>query len=225
VERFLRGEIARDDRLAYAQLSAADRITYPTVNTWTHHEAESAQLLGANIVSIVQDRDAADVNAQLRQHASLDEIQGLVAAAAHARFHVVRQDGGWRVDLLDSRIVLDYLSDRNAPAAALAWTQSRTSCAQTPAFQWRDGLYGDGADLAAAQLCGRKGVVHVDGARPLDDNDSYTPLLAAFGPDVGVWARVVPVRAPSAINLVLAPVGERWLVIGVLGSSPVGGQG
>jgi hypothetical protein len=225
VERFLRGEITRDDRLAYAQLSAADRYTYPTVSTWTHHEAESAQLLTAAITSIVQDRDAADVNVQLHQHASLDEIQGLVPADAHARFHVAREDGGWRVDLLDSRVVADYPSDRSAPAAAVAWAESRVSCAKTPKFQWRAGLYGDGADLVAAQLCDRKGAVHVDGVRPLNDNDSYSALLAAFGPDVGLWARVVPLRAPSAMNLVLAPVGEQWLVIGMLSSSPDGGQG
>jgi hypothetical protein len=41
-----------------------------------------------------------------------------------------------------------------------------------------------------------------------------TALSAAFGPDVYAWARRVPVTGPVALDLFLAPVGERWLVVG-----------
>src|SRR4051812_27329014 len=54
VQRFLHGAIARDDRLTYAQLSAADRVAYPTVDTWTRHAAQSARLLEATVTSITQ---------------------------------------------------------------------------------------------------------------------------------------------------------------------------
>ena len=52
------------------------------------------------------------------------------------------------------------------------------------------------------------------------DDAGVSAVTAAFGPDVYAWARVVPVTAPERLELVLAPVGERWLVIGIREASP-----
>ena len=225
VQRFLDGEIARDDRLSYGQLSVADRVTYPSVGSWTVHEANSAQVVGATITAVAQHGDAAGVRVALRQKPQLDEIQGLVASRANALFQAVREDGGWRVLLASSTIANEYPPASGARAAAVSWTVARQHCASTSALQWRSGLYGDGADLTASQLCHTSVAPQLGVPRALDDSDSSAPLLAAFGPDVQLWARVVPMRAPVHVNLVLAPVGEHWLVVGLLGSSPTGGQG
>jgi hypothetical protein len=227
VQRFLAGEIARNDSLSYGQLSLGDRITFPTLSTWRQREAQTAQLVGATITSIEQRGNAADVRVALRQRASLDEIKGLVTSSAHAVFHVVHEDGGWRVALFSSTVASDYPGSAGARTAALAWIRARTSCDAKGAerLQWRPGLYGNGAELTASQLCHRTNSVRVDDARPLNDNDASSALLAAFGPDAGIWARVVPMRAPIAANLVLAPIGDAWRVVAVLSSSPTGGQG
>src|SRR5262249_14397915 len=74
VQRFVDGEIARNDRLSYSQLSLADRVTYPSVSEWTLHEAQSAQVLAGTITAVSQHGDAAGVRVALRQRASLDEI-------------------------------------------------------------------------------------------------------------------------------------------------------
>ena len=50
---------------------------------------------------------------------------------------------------------------------------------------------------------------------PLEDAADAAPFLAAFGPEVGIWARVVDVETPIALRLVLAPIGEQWRVVGV----------
>ena len=43
--------------------------------------------------------------------------------------------------------------------------------------------------------------------------------VAAFGPEVGAWARLVPVQGPrSRFSVVVGPLGDAW---GVLGTDPV----
>jgi hypothetical protein len=52
--------------------------------------------------------------------------------------------------------------------------------------------------------------------RPLPETAQDQPFLAAFGSAVHDWARVVRLDAPVRMDVVVAPVGERWLVVGVL---------
>jgi hypothetical protein len=42
------------------------------------------------------------------------------------------------------------------------------------------------------------------------------PFVTAFGPETGSWARVVPVTAPVSLRAVVAPIGDEWVVVGVL---------
>lgn len=72
----------------------------------------------------------------------------------------------------------------------------------------------------AKRLCRATGPVTVGVPTALIDDAGLSALTAAFGPDVYAWARVVPVTAPARLELVLAPVGERWLVVGIREASP-----
>jgi hypothetical protein len=47
------------------------------------------------------------------------------------------------------------------------------------------------------------------------------PLQNSFGADVVSWARTVTVEGAVPLRAVVAPVDDRWLVIGLLG--PPGG--
>ena len=50
----------------------------------------------------------------------------------------------------------------------------------------------------------------------LDRAPDTQALVEAYGPDVGSWARLVPVRGPQSHFLAaVAPLGEHWRVIGV----------
>jgi hypothetical protein len=41
------------------------------------------------------------------------------------------------------------------------------------------------------------------------------PYVAAFGPEVGAWARLVPVQGPrTGFAVVVGPVGDGWRVLG-----------
>jgi hypothetical protein len=76
-----------------------------------------------------------------------------------------------------------------------------------------------GSQSIVRHLCRATGAVTVGAPSDLVD-DSDGSLTAEFGPDVYAWARVVPVTGPRRLDLVLAPVGERWLVVGVREASP-----
>jgi hypothetical protein len=73
-----------------------------------------------------------------------------------------------------------------------------------------------GASARAAALCGADGAIRTGRARALPDTAQDQPFLAAFGGDVHQWARVVRLESPVRQDVVVAPVGEQWLVVGVL---------
>ena len=49
---------------------------------------------------------------------------------------------------------------------------------------------------------------------------SYWPVVAAFGDQSSDWARVVTVSGSHPLRAVLAPLGDTWIVIGVLAAPP-----
>jgi hypothetical protein len=48
------------------------------------------------------------------------------------------------------------------------------------------------------------------------------PLQSSFGAEVVSWGRAVTVEGAVPLRAVVAPVDDRWLVVGVL-APPVGG--
>ena len=45
------------------------------------------------------------------------------------------------------------------------------------------------------------------------------PVLASYGPDAATWARVVRLTGPATIDVVTAPLGDTWVVIGATSSA------
>jgi hypothetical protein len=142
----------------------------------------------------------------------LDEVIGLVPAEAELTMATVQEDGQWRVRFADSRLEPVYLDDATAAADTRAWVARRAGC--MPADEYDGGLLGAGAASLAEQLCGAAEPVAVGAVRALTISPDADPYIAAFGPEVLDWARVVPVSSPVELDVVVAPVGERWLVIG-----------
>jgi len=65
--------------------------------------------------------------------------------------------------------------------------------------------------------CRERGSWSVGGpAVTLDRAPDVQTFVEAYGPDVGTWTRLVPVRGPGAHFLAaVAPLGDDWRVIGV----------
>jgi hypothetical protein len=216
VTEFLDAETAGDYASSYGRLSAPDRLRTGSRSEWTNLHAQLPTIRGFTLGETRSTPAGADIDADVQLKPGLDTIVGLVPARARAAWIAVAEDGGWRVDFDNSTLVPEYPPDAAAVDDATSWVSAQTQCRRAP--QIRDGLLG--APALAGDLCGAHGPVRVGTAAPLQAGTGVEPFVAAFGPDVFTWARAIPVASPAPMSVVLAPIGDRWVVIGVLESLP-----
>lgn len=218
VTGFLNAETAGEFASSYGRLGGPDRLRTGSRSEWTNLHAQLPTIRGFTLGETRSTPGGAEIDADVQLKPGLDTIVGLVPARAKATWIAVAEDGGWRVDFDNSTLVPEYPPDAAAIDAATSWVSARAQCRRAP--QFRDGLLG--APALAGDLCGARGPVRVGTAAPLRVGDGVEPFVAAFGPDVFTWARTIPVQSPTPMSVVLAPIGERWVVIGVLQSLPGG---
>ncbi len=208
VEGFLGAEVAENLEASFGYLSADARSEFGSPAGWI---ANHADLVPPVVGYEVEEVDDDEVVTLVRFEPGLDQIQGLVAERVRVTWATSEDGGSWGVDLFSSTQEPLHPSDDSAPAAVRAWAEGHQDCG-TPRT-WDGNL--QGSPTLAERLCGQEGQVEVGPPLPLGSIDAG-PFLAAFGPEVGEWARVVAVTAPVELRAVVAPIGQEWLVIGVL---------
>jgi hypothetical protein len=122
-----------------------------------------------------------------------------------------QQGAGWRVSTTATQVEPLYPDASGAPPAALAWVAARQNCQRGD--QYDGNLLGQ-PDLAPA-LCGVAGTPTAVTTNALESYSSPTTVLSAFGPESSVWARVVRVNGPATLDVIMAPLGDRWVVVGI----------
>lgn len=210
VEAFLVAEVNRDVDASRALLTAPLQRAY-TPNEWLQLQADLPTYLGFSVRSeqaLADGSTEITVDAVLRSH--LDEIVGLVPARAATTLTAVPEGAEWRVDLARTRSTPMLPPEADAAGAVATWVTERQACRE-PA-EYRSLV---GAPALADALCGATGEVRTDAAVPLTTLADATPVLNAFGADAATWARVVSIESPSRLAVVVAPVDDRWLVVGV----------
>jgi hypothetical protein len=215
VEAFLVADVRGDTDASYALLSTPQQQAY-SANEWVHAQADRPHYLGFTVQSeqpLAAGGTEVTVTAVLQSQ--LDEIVGLVPARASATLTAVPEGAEWRIDLSRTRMTPLLPPDADAPGAVAAWVQARQAC-QPGTGEYRSLV---GAPALADALCGAQGEVRTDAAQPLTELGDASPVLNAFGADAATWARVVDVEAPSRLAVVVAPVDDRWLVVGVTSHS------
>jgi hypothetical protein len=216
LRRFLDARVAGDDDGAWRVVSDRDHRQFPDAVDWEDANGVLPRVTGYTLGRPQVAGDRAEVPGTVSYEPMLDEIAGNVPATADATWVVVRERGNWHVVLAESESRARRPAGAGAEDAARVWAVARERC--TTAAQWRGELLGDADDRVDA-LCHAKAAVTVGRARELDDTDSAEPFLAAFGGDVFSWARVVPLTSPEHLDLVLAPIGDHWSVVGAIASS------
>jgi hypothetical protein len=151
-----------------------------------------------------------EIDVLLRLHPELNQVIGLVPAIADSTWTAVAEDGGWRVEFGSTELRPRYPDIAEAPRAVRTWLHERRACRADT----RDSLLGSRAAIDA--LCDTEGRFVIDDAALLTPGASTDAFLAAYGPEFFEWARAVPVRSPVAFRAVVAPIGARWRVIGVI---------
>jgi hypothetical protein len=205
--------------LAYPLLDAAGRARFSTPAAWSRAQVDRAQPVTFQIGASRPSPDVAgavEVDVSATHHPSLDSIRGLVPARSQSVWLVRHEGDVWRVgaDPVSFRPLLP--ADAGATDVVQGWV-SRLAACDTPGaaqLQVEPNLYGPAA-LAQAP-CQMHGTWTAGAPVGLDKTPDPKAFLAAFGPDVGTWARLVPVRGPgSSFLAAVAPMGDGWQVMGV----------
>ncbi len=216
VQRFLEAGAAGDAATAYGLLDRAGRKRYPSPARFERAQADRAVVTA---VRVGRERTTgaarADVTVTLSHPAAIDPFAGLVPARTVEGWRASRQGGRWRVAADPVSVRADLPSDDRAPEAVTAWVQRLLGCDRPGAAGLQVGaeLYGP-ADLAElpCQERGRWTVADPEGFDTAVEPEAY---VAAFGPEVGSWARLVPVQGPrTRFHVVVGPLGDAWRVLG-----------
>jgi len=213
VESFLIAEIDGDFEASFSLLSKADQAAAGDLAGWVaEHYLVIPTIRGFRLTADSADGTRAEVQAGLSLEAGLDQLVGLTPEKAESTWVLFEEAGEWRISFTQSGIDPVYLDDASAPVAVERWVLRRQNC--EPAADWDASLLG--FPSLVGTLCGSEGAIRAGIPVPLADAAESAPFLAAFGPDVGRWARVVPVDGAHPFRAVIAPIGNEWVVIGVL---------
>jgi hypothetical protein len=218
VGRFLAAETRGDYATSYGLLGASDRAAVGSRAEWEIAHANLPTMTGATLGAVRGDGLRVEVESEVTFEPALDETRGLVPARADATWIAVAEYGGWRVAHSERRVAAKYPDANGAVSATETWVQARLACRAGPEYD--GGLVGAAGPVAA--LCNARGPVEVGPVTNLEPGVGVEPFLAAFGPQALSWARVVPVARPVPLAVVLAPVADRWVVVGALESLPGG---
>jgi len=209
---------------AYPLLDEASRRRFPTLASWIRAQADRPAPLDFEVGTARPSPErpgAVEVDLTATHTPSLDATRGLVPGRSRSVWLVRRQGDAWRVsaDPLTFRPVMP--DESGATAAVQGWVSLLAACDASAAanLQTSPHLYGP-ASLVRAP-CEAKGAWTAGDPTPLDTTPDPRAFLAAFGPEVGTWARLVPVRGPDSKFLAaVAPMGDSWRVMGVAVAGP-----
>jgi hypothetical protein len=216
VRRFLQAGAGGDLAVAYGLLDRAGLKRYPSLARFTRAQADRPEVTA---VRVGRERPAGDgrteVTVALSHPAAIDAFTGLVPARTVEVWAASRQDGRWRVAADPVSVRAELPGDDRAPGAVTAWVERLLGCDRQGAAGLQAGteLYGP-ADLAE-RPCRERGRWTVAAPQSFDAAVEPEAYVAAFGPEVGVWARLVPVQGPrTRFSVVVGPLGDTWRVLG-----------
>ena len=228
---FLTAHARGDFAAAYRLLDRDGRDSYPTAADWVAAQDDRLQPTGFRLgATRGAPGGAVDVQATVWHQAGVDPFTGLTPGRTNDRWRLRREGGAWRVapDPVEQVPVLP--GEQLATVAVQAWVSQLAACQPAAAARFEAGgdRYGP-ADLPELP-CRNPGRWTAGAATRLDQGADTSAFVAAFGPSVQDWARLVPVRGPggpgsdsgSGFDVVAAPVGDGWRVLGTTPAAPAG---
>ncbi len=207
VQSYLDAERLGRSADSYQMLSAADRSAIGSESDWSDGVDGRPHITSYELDTTTTD----PIVTEVQLAALVDEINGVVPSAATITWKTVQVSGYWFVDLGHSKFVAHYPDEQGAVATALTWVQAQQACDVGP--QYAGSLIGQ-PDLAAG-LCHKNGAFTAGAPTTLDTFIDPLAITTAFGPDAPAWARVVTLDGPDRLEVVTAPLGDHWVVVGI----------
>ena len=205
IDGFLAAEISGDFAASFGYLSNSDRATAVSVGSWT----QAHETLPIYTSYSVESDNGPTVVTQVSMMARLDETAGEIASSATVTWTTVQEGGGWSVKFSSAKVAPNFPDPTDAPAAALAWVAAAQ--AGTPDTSYEGALLGN--PEVVTKLAKLPGTFT---AEPIEDLAAWPNVAVvtnAFGSDAVGWAKVVPVDGPVGLDLVVAPLADRWVVV------------
>lgn len=205
--------------LAYPLLDEAGRRRYPTLASWARAQVDQPRPVTFTIEASRPSSErpgAVEVDVSATHRPSLDAIRGLVPGRSQSAWLVRNEDDAWRVAAEPATFRPLLPDDAGASDIVQSWVSRMAACDASGAaeLQVNTNLYGPSG--LARGPCEQRGTWTAGAAVGFDRAPDPRVFLAAFGPEVGTWARLVPVRGPaSAFLAAVAPMGDGWQVMGV----------
>ena len=222
--RSARGDFAG----AYELLDKAGHATYPSAPAWVAAQDDRLQPTGFRIGATRQaPGGAVDVQATVWHKAGVDPFTGLTPGRTDDLWRLHREGGRWRVGADPVKQAPLLPGDRLATAAVQEWVGWLAACQPATAARFEAGGERYGPAALSGLPCRRTGRWSAGAPTGLDQGADISAYVAAFGPAVQDWARLVPVRGPGgrsgpAFFAVAAPIGDGWRVLGTTPASPAG---
>jgi hypothetical protein len=214
VAELLAAEQRGDHASSFRLLDDEGRRTYPDVFRWRDRRNELPAVTGFRISGSGKAPDSLDV---VVDHApGLDPFVGLRPAHERETWTGRREHGGWLVagDPTSSDPVLP--PETGVVPAVMGWVQAAQAC-DTSTARARQGvepLLGTGN--AATQLCSQKITFTPGAVAKVRPGPATQQLAAQYNADALLWARSVTLTgAARPIDVIVAPIGDAWRVIGV----------
>lgn len=212
VTAVLAAEQRRDHDTSFALLSAKGREEYPDAESWARRRSQVPEITGFRVDKV----DGSVVLVTVDHTPGLDPFVGLSTAHDTQKWTARRDRGSWFVDP-EPAITLEVPDDAPAAPAAAAWTKAVQRCDEPAAIKLQVEPTLLGASTGESNLCGSSDAVSTTPPAALPATLDSSALVAQYGEASLTWARVVGVRVGDiALSVMLAPIGERWLVVGVV---------
>ena len=212
LDALLKDEERGDHAASFLLLSPASRQEFKSVADWTRRRNELPQITSFTVDKGLK---SDSVVATVEHKPALDPFLGLSPARERQAWHPAKVKGGFLLDAEPDTTPILPPEDAAGPAAT-AWMQAVQACDQPKALSLQavPTLYGQ-LD-AATGLCHSAGAVTAGPIGTLAPGPASSDIVAQYGTDALEWARTVAVTAPTgAFHVVMAPIGDRWLVLGV----------
>jgi len=213
LEALLAAEQAGDHAASYALLSSDGRRDYPNVDEWAR---DRQQLAPITAFEVRPEDDEGVVEALVEHEPGLDPFVGLSVGRELQRWEAVEEDGRWLLDA-DPEIEPMFPPDEDAIGVAQAWIDAATACDEgaLAALEGVAQLFGNGT--VRAELCDSGASLQAVDVDEVRSGPASSELVTQYSGDALVWARSVAIEgAPAPMEVILAPIGDDWRVIGVL---------